>query len=159
MGLEIITTNKRVMSCDNPKCDTVIQWIEEEVKEKEDLLPREYFRFLFVGRSYVDPDKRGKDPGQYTFCSGYCNIKYMENVYKPSTPPLLSTELQAACDEAVKNFEKERDQGTGQDTVPEPEESYRSNVIQMPSVAVPALEPVRKTDEPVDGSPSDVEPA
>ena len=147
MGLDIQTTTKRTMRCDNPKCDMEITWIEEEVQKNEDAVPRDFYRFLFVGRSYVNPERQKDDPGKYTFCSGYCLTKWLESVYRPSTPPMLSSELEVAC----------------------------QKIEAMPSVEVPPLVPdnviempVRKTDEPdiaslesaviVDCSPSETEP-
>ena len=162
MGLSVDTTTKRTMRCDNPKCDFEISWIEEQVKDNEDAVPREFFRFLFVGRSYVDPDKRGKDPGQYTFCSGLCARKWLEAIYKPSTPPLLSSELEKACDEAMKDLEKKTEPPTFEAAAPEPNESDQpcedtmpvtelppENIVQMPSVEVAPLVPDQGVSIPV----------
>ena len=167
MSLIIETRTKRTMSCDNPKCGLTITWFEEDAQKEEDAVPREFFRFLIVLRAYVDPDKQKTDPGKYTFCSRYCIEKWMQTTYKPSTPPLLSTELEDAC----KKIEADRDKGTGQDAPcedampsvevaplePEYANEYHKEVVEeMKSNVIPF--PVRKTNE-LDTAPSELEPA
>jgi hypothetical protein len=80
---------KITVTCDNPKCDAVVEWVAEEVEQNEEAVPEAFFRILKLTRSYIDPASGEKL--NLCFCSAHCLIKWLQSCYKPSISPREKT--------------------------------------------------------------------
>jgi hypothetical protein len=94
------TQTKIIVTCDNPKCGNIIEWIQEDVARDETLVPEPFFRLLRLVRSYVEPNSGDKQ--ELVFCSAHCLKKWLEACYKPATSPQEKTkkvlaEMEKSC--------------------------------------------------------------
>lgn len=83
-----------ILKCDNPKCETVLTWVDQDPEN----VPDGFFRFTFEQR-FVE--KEGFK--EFAFCSRYCSHIYDRTYVAPLSPREQARIMQAntAADQRI----------------------------------------------------------